>query len=110
MPRVIYEIANDQERNEMINRQRMGIRIEDAATWGLDYSTLEDGMTFLTLEAYTHPYTINLFKNMLDSYKWWKNAQFVSFKANQAVINDPSLAGIPGVSTLPELAFACEKD
>ena len=55
LPRAVYEIANDRERPATINRQRMGIRIEEAARWGLSYDDMESGAHFLTLEAYLHP-------------------------------------------------------
>ena len=51
MPQVLYEMAHDFDREQYENRQRMSIKIEEAERWGLDYSELEDGMTFLTLEA-----------------------------------------------------------
>jgi hypothetical protein len=50
LPRVIYEMAHDTEGS--VNRQRTGIRLEEAADWGLDTTRFEDGMTFMALEAY----------------------------------------------------------
>jgi len=47
-------------------------------------------MTFLTLEAYTHPLTIGLFVDMLDAYKWWEHADFAQFKDYQDVLYDES--------------------
>ena len=91
MPQVIYEMAHDFDREVYENRQRMSIRIEEAERWGLDYERLEDGMTFLTLEAYTHPLTIGLFVEMLDAYKWWEHSDFAPFKEFQAQLNDPAI-------------------
>jgi len=102
LPQVIYEMAHDMEREVYENRQRMSIRIEEAERWGLDYSRLEDGMTFLTLEAYTHPLTINLFVEMLDAYKWWEHSDFAPFKDFQEGLRDPEVAR--------SLATAFEKD
>ena len=68
IPSVIYEIATDFDREELLNKQRMGIRLEDAEKWGLDFKRLEDGMTFLSLEAYAHPKTINLTMRMFNEY------------------------------------------
>ncbi|HSN84053.1 MAG TPA: hypothetical protein VLS88_15845 [Polyangiales bacterium] len=92
LPKVIYEMARDFDREEYENRQRMSIEIEEAERWGLDTSLLEDGMTFLTLEAYTHPLTINLFVDMLDAYKWWEHDDFTPFKPFRDILEDDALA------------------
>lgn len=125
MPKVIYEMANDLDREEFINKQRMGIKIEEAESeWGLNYSDLsdlEDGMTFLTLEAYSHPLTFSMFKEMLDQYYWWGNGQFSSYKDSRFLIENPeytdaylsNLMGAPvstGITALPGLATLAEKD
>ena len=80
MPRVIYDMANDLEGRETEIRQRMGIRIEDAAHWGLGFDSVEDGMVWLSLEAYAHPRTINLMVDMLDRFHWWRNEYFNDFR------------------------------
>jgi hypothetical protein len=105
VPRVIYEIANDLDRPEMINRQRMGIRLAEAERWGLGFSDFEDGMVYLSLEAYTHPRTINLFADMLDAYNWWDNDFFEPFKKQRALINTARRLRL-----LPMLARLCERD
>lgn len=87
MPAVIYEIATDAKRPEMLNRQRMGIRLRDAKKWGLDRTRIEDGMTFLTFEAYSHPTTINLMLRMMDEYKWWDNEFFSGFRERKKLID-----------------------
>lgn len=102
LPRVIYDMAHDVNRPEYENRQRMSIKLEEAADWGLDTSSLEDGMTFLTLEAYTHPLTIGLFVEMLDAYKWWEHSDFALFKTFEPVLRDET--------TRSALAVAQEKD
>jgi len=102
LPRVIYDMAHDFDREEYENRQRLGIKLEEAANWGLDTSVLEDGMTFLTLEAYTHPLTIGLFVEMLDAYKWWEHSDFAPFKQFQTELHDEA--------TRTQLAIAHEKD
>ena len=86
MPRVIFEIANDTE-DTLENRQRMGFRIDEAKRWGLDYNRLEDGMAFLSLEAYLHPKTVNLTMQMFDVYNWWENEFFAPFGKRQKLIN-----------------------
>ncbi len=91
LPRVIYDMAHDFEREEYENRQRMGIKIEEAANWGLSTSILEDGMTFLTLEAYTDPLTIGLFVDMLNAYKWWEHADFAPFEDFRDVLEDETV-------------------
>ncbi|MFX1411799.1 MAG: hypothetical protein ACFFA6_15745 [Promethearchaeota archaeon] len=87
MPRVLYDIANDRDRPEMVNRQRMGIRLAEAERWGLGFQDFEDGMVFLSLEAYAHPCTINLTMDMFDAFRWWDSAFFGAFKARRALID-----------------------
>ncbi|MCP4644767.1 MAG: hypothetical protein GY851_30275 [bacterium] len=105
MPPVIHGIANDVDRPEVINRQRMGIRLEEAARWGLGFTDPEDGMVWLTLEAYSHPQTLELFVSMLDAYNWWDNAFFAPFAAQRTLIETTRDAG-----GLAALAAAYEKD
>lgn len=105
VPGVLFEMAADQERAEILNRQRIGIRLEEADRWGLDPTRLEDGMTFLTLEAYTHPRTIELFLRMLDAYHWWENSFFEPFQPYEDLLR---LVGALGL--LPELATLFEAD
>ena len=58
----------------------MGLRLDEAGRWGLGFDSYEDGMTFLTLEAYTHPRTIALTMRMFDAFNWWENKFFAPFK------------------------------
>ncbi len=80
LPPGIEAIAQEQSRPEMLNRQRMGIRLAEMERWGLHPNNLEDGMHFLTLEAYVHPLTIELTLNMFDRFHWWENNFFTVFK------------------------------
>ena len=105
LPKVIYEIATDFERPEFINKQRMGIKLEEAESWGLDYNRLEDGMTFLSLEAYTHPKTANLMMQMLREYNWWENKFFRPF-ADMKWLSTP----ITKLGLMPLLARIFERD
>jgi len=105
MSRVIYEIANDLDRPEMVNRQRMGIRLAEAERWGLGFKDFEDGMVYLSLEAYAHPRTINLFVDMLDAYHWWDNDFFEPFKKQRALITTARRLRL-----LPVLARLYERD
>jgi len=104
VPRVIYEIAHAKP-EEFQNRQRMGIQIEEAEKWGLDYKKLEDGMTFLSLEAYTHPKTINLMARMLDEYQWWENEFFEPFAKHKGLFKFGKFIG-----ALPLMATILKKD
>lgn len=106
LPRVIAEIAADAgRREEMENRQRTGFPVEEAAQWGLDPSRMEDGMTFLTQEAYTHPAVINLFTRMMDKYHWWDNNFFTPFRGHRMLIHTARKAGI-----LPAVAWCFRHD
>lgn len=78
-PRVLTEIAHDYDREVMLNRQRMSIRSEDAKKWGLAFDNAEDGMVWLSMEAYTHPQMIPLLIDMFDQFNWWQNRFFEPF-------------------------------
>lgn len=90
-PYVVWDMARDTDRSEMENRQRMGIKLEEAESWGLDTARFEDGMTFMTLEAYTHPLTIGLWVEMLDAYGWWDHDDYSIFKDYSDVLYDPMI-------------------
>ncbi len=106
VPNVFYEIANDSKQIELVNQQRMGIRMEDAEdVWGLDFKRLEDGMVFLSFEAYTHPRTINLFMEMMDAYNWWENSFFGPFQRHKDLIDTARTLNI-----MPLVAVFFEKD
>jgi len=104
-PAVLCEIAGDTERAAMDNRQRMGIRVDQAARWGLDPNRLEDGMAFLSLEAYSHPRTIDLMARLLDAYNWWENDFFAPFKRHRRLLRALHKLGL-----LPILARLLERD
>jgi hypothetical protein len=105
LPQAIYEMANDSERPETVIRQRMGIRLEEADRWGLDFDSLEDGMVFLSLEAYTHPRTISLVMRMFDAYRWWQNSFFTPFRPYRRLLKT-----LGRLRLLPLLARLVEKD
>ncbi len=79
IPIVLYEIANDTSFKKMSNFQRMGLNMDEVENYGLDVNLLEDGMTFLSLEAYCHPRTVDLTMKMFDEYNWWENSFFKPF-------------------------------
>jgi hypothetical protein len=104
-PRVLFEIANDTAAT-LANRQRIGIRIEDGARWGLGYADVESGMHWLTTGAYAHPRTINLFADMLDRFGWWENAFFQPFKPYEALLR----RGRDTQVLLPLISYAFLRD
>jgi len=105
LPRVIYEIANDRDRPAVVNRQRMGIKLAEAARWGLSYDNMDSGAHFLTLEAYLHPRTVNLVLAMFDAYGWWDNQFFSPFKPYR-----PLIRALRSLGLMPVLARLFEKD
>ncbi len=105
VPQVLVEIANSPAAEGMVNRQRMGIRLDEAARWGLGFDNVEDGMVWLSLEAYSHPRTLPLFVKMLDEFNWWDNTFFKHFKSQGAMIRDAQRRG-----RLAELARRYEHD
>ena len=74
VPQVIAAVANDAV--TMTNRQRMGLKLAEAERWNLGFDNFEDGMVYLSLEAYLHPRTAALTVRMLDAFNWWENAFF----------------------------------
>lgn len=94
VPSVIPAIANDTERPEMENRQRMGIRVDQAESWGLGFRSLEDGMVFLSLEAYLHERTASLTLRMFDEFRWWENDLFAPFAARRGLIETARRLGL----------------
>ncbi len=105
VPRVLQAIANDAERTSVLNRQRMGIRIKDAKQWGLGFKDPEDGMVWLSLEAYNHPKVIPLTLKMFDEYRWWENKFFAPYSRHKTLIKT-----VRGMGLMPTLARFCEKD
>ncbi len=103
MPAVIAAIADDANAQGVENRQRMGLKLEEAGKWGLGFDSLEDGMVWLSLEAYSHPLTIELFIRMLDEFNWWENDFFMPFAEKRALIEEMRNTGImPGAIELYE--------
>jgi hypothetical protein len=105
MPQVLYEIAADLRRAEMVNRQRMGIKLAEAKRWGLGFENFEDGMVFLSLEAYTHPRTVQLIMRMFDAFNWWENDFFAMFRTRRRL-----LSVLRRFHLLPLLVSAVERD
>jgi len=75
VPPAIEAIAWDTERT-LENRQRMGIRMEELERWGIRPDNFEDGMLYLTLEAYFHPRTVVNTLDIFDRCNWWENDFF----------------------------------
>ncbi|MBN2550437.1 MAG: hypothetical protein JXB15_14835 [Anaerolineales bacterium] len=105
LPRVLYDIANDQRRTEMVNRQRMGIRLSQAGWWGLKTRDFEDGMLLLNQEAYLHPRTARLFLRMMDAFRWWDNPFFAPIRKRRWLVQLLRYSGL-----LSLVARRCEKD
>ena len=78
LPEWIFKIANDIEA-VVENRQRMGLRLSEAGRWGLGFESFEDGMVYLSLEAYAHPRSLDLILRMFDAWNWWSNGYFKPF-------------------------------
>jgi hypothetical protein len=89
VPEVLHRIANDVDTAAMENRQRMGIKLEKDAMWGLSLDRFEDGMHFLTMEPYAHPLFVDMFYNMLNAYEWWGLRDFKPFDDNRDIMDSP---------------------
>jgi hypothetical protein len=87
------------------NRQRMGIKLAEMEKWGLHPDNFEDGMLYLTLEAYLHPRTIKNTIRMFDTCNWWENSFLDDFKPYRGL-----LKALGAVGGLPLLARYLERD
>ncbi len=108
LPKVLEYIASDRQQNvdgRMENRQRMGIKLTEMEKWGLRPDNFEDGMLYLTLEAYLHPRTIANTLRMFDVCNWWENSFLGNFKPYRGLLK--ALGAIGG---LPALARFLERD
>jgi hypothetical protein len=79
VPVVLEVIAQDATRT-IENRQRMGIKLAEMEDWGIRPDNFEDGMLYLTLEAYLHPCTVENTIRMFDVCNWWENDFLKEFK------------------------------
>ncbi|HTX80388.1 MAG TPA: hypothetical protein VMC62_11995 [Longilinea sp.] len=108
MPKVLEEVArgvSETPHVAMENRQRMGIRLAEMEKWGLHPNNFEDGMLYLTLEAYLHPRTIANTIRMFDTCNWWENSFLSDFKPHRGLIK-----ALGAVGGLPLLARFLERD
>ena len=105
LPRAIEQIAQDTERPEMLNRQQMGIRLAEAERWGLGFENFEDGMVYLSLEAYLHERNANLTLRMFDAFQWWQNSYFAPFGQHRRLIS-----WLRRLRLLPLIARVFERD
>ena len=100
VPRVIEEIANgpspsalSQRESGLENRQRMGIKLDEMEKWGIHPNNFEDGMLYLTLEAYLHPRTIANTLRMFDTCNWWENSFLQDFKPYRGLLKTLNAVG-----------------
>jgi hypothetical protein len=106
VPPILVKIAEDLAlRPETVICQRMGLLLREAERWGLRFDNLEDGMTFLTLEAYAHPRTFALVTRMFDAFGWWENEFFRPLKPMRGLIRAARAVGL-----LAPLARLMERD
>lgn len=87
LPGWLQGIAGERELEEMENRQCVGLRLAEAEHWGLGFQDFEDGMVYLSLEAYTHPRTVDLTFRMFDAWNWWANLYFRLFAQQRGLVN-----------------------
>jgi hypothetical protein len=105
LPAVLRSVVLEVAESTAEVRQRMGIRVEEGARWGVGTESLDDGMVWLSMEAYTHPRTISLFVRMLDAWDWWRNDFFAPFRRARGFLRVVQRLGL-----LPHLARLVEWD
>ena len=104
VPQVIVEIAQNTS-HTYENRQRMGIKLSEMEKWDIHPDNFEDGMLYLTLEAYLHPRTIANTLRMFDTCNWWENSFLNDFKPYRGLLKTVNALG-----GLPLLAHFLERD
>jgi hypothetical protein len=104
VPPAIEEIAWDGS-GSYENRQRMGILLNEMERWEIHPDNFEDGMLYLTLEAYLHPRTIANTLRMFDLCNWWENSFLNVFKPYRGLLKILNALG-----GLPLLARVLERD
>lgn len=105
MPRVIYKIATDFNREEMISKQRIGIKIKDAPKWGLPFGSVETAMVLLSFEAYAHYKNFSGVIKLMDHFRWWENQFFPEFKQNRFWLKFGAATGL-----IKPIAYFLRKD
>lgn len=105
LPPVIEAIGQHLDEMEMLNRQRCGILLKEAESLGLTFDNYEDGMRFLSLEAYLHPKTAATNLKMFDAFHWWDNSFLKPMKQFRGLLNGMSKSG-----TLPFMLRTFEWD
>jgi hypothetical protein len=73
LPEVLFEIANDLNRSEMLNRQQMSFNIDNAHWWSLSFKKYEDAMLLASMGATLHPKSANRFLKLMGENQWWEN-------------------------------------
>ncbi len=86
VPAVLAAIARDPERPEVENRQRMGIRLAEAEQWGLGFRSYEDGMVYMSMQAYLHERTAALTLRMFDAFGWWDKEYFAPIRKRRGML------------------------
>jgi hypothetical protein len=104
VPPAIVAIAQDVS-HTYENRQRMGIQLNEMERWVIHPDNFEDGMLYLTLEAYLHPRTIANTLRMFDICNWWENSFLNAFRPYRGL-----LKALKAVGGLPYLARFLERD
>ncbi|MFM8322411.1 MAG: hypothetical protein ACKOC5_15975, partial [Chloroflexota bacterium] len=97
LPQVIYDIAADQQRPELLHRQRVAFNLDEAAAWGLNGDDFEDGMLLLNQEGYLHPRFAGLFVEMLDAFEWWDHPQLERFREKRSTLKTLRAGGMLGL-------------
>jgi hypothetical protein len=102
--KVIESIASG---NHFENRQRMGIKLAEMEKWGIRPDNFEDGMLYLTLEAYLHPRTSANTIRMFDTCNWWENSFLNDFKPYRGLLKAlGAVGGLPLLARFLNVMFA----
>jgi hypothetical protein len=97
VPPVIQALALDNP-EEYLNFERQSFNIEDAATYGLDITAVNDAPRWWGLGAFTRPEVINLTIQTADEWNLWHYPDFADLKDIAKVLQ--AIRGLPLASRL----------
>lgn len=80
VPHALLAIGLDKQRDRFVDRARVGLRYAEAAGEGIGLSDHQDGMFWWRSGAYLAPETIELTRDMVETWDLWHQAWFAPLR------------------------------